>query len=259
MARRNESAAELLILCPWWVSVGLAAAVFVFLGHLQPPFSTLAWPATLLLLFLGFASGMRSLTSAMLFKRSVDLDALKALSWKEFEDVVAEFYRREGYEVREQLGGGADGGVDLSLARAGERFLVQCKRWKGKQVPVQTVRELFGVMAAERADAGILITTSSFTREAKQFAAGKRIELIDGLALVEAVNTVQRSQNGTSRPPESETSKEASSHERGADPSCPKCGESMVRRTARRGRNAGSDFWGCSGFPGCRGTISIRL
>ncbi|WP_269218885.1 helix-hairpin-helix domain-containing protein [Brevundimonas vesicularis] len=36
--------------------------------------------------------------------------------------------------------------------------------------------------------------------------------------------------------------------------SCPKCGSRMIRRTARRGRNAGGPFWGCSRYPRCRGT-----
>ena len=33
---------------------------------------------------------------------------------------------------------------------------------------------------------------------------------------------------------------------------CPKCGSPMVRRTAKRGPNAGNEFWGCSEFPKCR-------
>lgn len=33
---------------------------------------------------------------------------------------------------------------------------------------------------------------------------------------------------------------------------CPKCGSMMVLRTAKRGRNAGDQFWGCSGYPQCR-------
>lgn len=37
-------------------------------------------------------------------------------------------------------------------------------------------------------------------------------------------------------------------------PTCPSCGSRMVRRTARRGRSAGSQFWGCSQYPRCRGT-----
>jgi hypothetical protein len=35
---------------------------------------------------------------------------------------------------------------------------------------------------------------------------------------------------------------------------CPQCGSAMVLRTAKTGANAGSQFWGCSQFPGCRGT-----
>ena len=37
-------------------------------------------------------------------------------------------------------------------------------------------------------------------------------------------------------------------------PSCPICSKAMVKRTARKGPNAGQTFWGCSGYPSCRGT-----
>lgn len=40
-------------------------------------------------------------------------------------------------------------------------------------------------------------------------------------------------------------------------PSCPRCGRGMIRRLARRGRNRGNYFWGCSRYPSCRGTRSI--
>lgn len=40
-------------------------------------------------------------------------------------------------------------------------------------------------------------------------------------------------------------------------PSCPRCGAGMVCRTARRGRNAGNQFWGCSQYPRCKGTRNI--
>lgn len=38
---------------------------------------------------------------------------------------------------------------------------------------------------------------------------------------------------------------------------CPTCGGRMVKRLARRGRNAGDYFWGCAAYPRCRGTRSI--
>lgn len=40
-------------------------------------------------------------------------------------------------------------------------------------------------------------------------------------------------------------------------PSCPRCGNTMVLRTANRGENRGNQFWGCSGYPGCREIVQL--
>jgi restriction system protein len=40
-------------------------------------------------------------------------------------------------------------------------------------------------------------------------------------------------------------------------PPCPACGKAMVLRTARNGAQRGSQFWGCSGYPECRGTREL--
>jgi len=37
--------------------------------------------------------------------------------------------------------------------------------------------------------------------------------------------------------------------------SCPKCGSAMVKRVAKKGSNAGNEFWGCSTFPKCRAVV----
>src|SRR5690606_14662100 len=58
------------------------------------------------------------------------------LSWSEFEGLVADFFRRQGYDVRESTPG-PDGGVDLDLRRNGERHLVQCKNWSERPVGVK--------------------------------------------------------------------------------------------------------------------------
>ena len=41
-------------------------------------------------------------------------------------------------------------------------------------------------------------------------------------------------------------------------PKCPCCGNQMIKRTATKGKKAGSDFWGCSNFPKCRGVVAIH-
>lgn len=40
-------------------------------------------------------------------------------------------------------------------------------------------------------------------------------------------------------------------------PACPACGKMMVLRTARKGKHAGSQFWGCAGYPDCKGTRAL--
>ncbi|HHU13701.1 MAG: four helix bundle suffix domain-containing protein [Kiritimatiellae bacterium] len=50
---------------------------------------------------------------------------------------------------------------------------------------------------------------------------------------------------------------EARAQQQGA-PVCPDCGKPMARRKAKSGKNAGQAFWGCTGYPECRGVREIR-
>lgn len=108
--------------------------------------------------------------------------AIRSLPWHEFEVMVGEAFRRQGYSVAETKKG-PDGGVDLVLRMDGELFLVQCKAWKAYKVSVQVVRELYGVMAAQGAAGGFVVTTGVFTSEASKFAKGTNVQLIDGKSL----------------------------------------------------------------------------
>ncbi len=40
-------------------------------------------------------------------------------------------------------------------------------------------------------------------------------------------------------------------------PACPECGKTMRKRLAKAGKNAGKPFWGCPGFPACKGTREV--
>ncbi|MHB1014415.1 MAG: topoisomerase DNA-binding C4 zinc finger domain-containing protein [Desulfurivibrionaceae bacterium] len=41
-------------------------------------------------------------------------------------------------------------------------------------------------------------------------------------------------------------------------PLCPKCNNPMVKRTAKKGANAGKEFWGCSQYPRCKSVLAIK-
>jgi restriction system protein len=203
--------------------------------------------APLPLLFFGiFAAGSFwvSRHRRRLIDSQTSLESLRNTPWKQFEFLVAESYRRQGYQVEFSLGRGADGGVDLTLRREGRTSLVQCKQWKVFSVGAPVIREMFGLMTAENADEAIIVTSGKFTRDAQDFAAGKPIRLIDGPQLLTLVQSVQ-TQPADTAPPSAVV---------GADTACPSCGQPMVLRTSKRGANAGNQFWGCSTYPACKGT-----
>ncbi|MGA2175098.1 MAG: restriction endonuclease [Verrucomicrobiota bacterium] len=197
-------------------------------------------------------------------RQHLDIDWLNRLSWQDFERQVAEVHRHHGYRVAETGGGGPDGGVDLRLQRDGMTSIVQCKRWKTYQVGVKPVRELFGVMAAEKADRAIFITSGICTDEAVRFAQGKPIELVDGAQLAEMLRRVQSMMKQASAPSESTTSMPTQislPDTAPARPKFPRCGSDMVLRRARTGQHAGREFWGCSTFAEtkCAGIRDVEL
>ena len=182
-------------------------------------------------------------------------DALDGITWQEFEVLVGEAFRLQGYQVTESGGGGADGGVDLVLRKSGEKFLVQCKQWKAFSVGVAVVRELYGVMAASGAVGGFVVTSGRFTEEAKTFAAGRNVSLVDGPALHALIRKAQTVRGSGDKSPRKAEAAVVSNPV--APPACPFCAKPMVLRTAKRGGTQGSSFWGCSTFPVCRGTRQI--
>jgi restriction system protein len=113
-----------------------------------------------------------------------DFGALNRLGWREFERLAASHLQRLGYKVRLHGGSGGDGGIDLIASRRGQRYIVQCKHWRGKRVGVRIVREMFGVMHAEKADGVVIVSSGRFTREAQAFADQNRIVLINGRDLI---------------------------------------------------------------------------
>jgi restriction system protein len=178
-------------------------------------------------------------------------DALDGISWQEFEILVGEAFRLQGYQVAETGGAGPDGGVDLVLRKGGEKFLVQCKQWKAFTVGVTIVRELYGVMAANGAAGGFVVTSGRFTDEAKTFAQGRNVTLMDGPALLKLIQQAKAARMAGSKDPSTPMPARPKAV---IQPLCPSCSKPMVRRTARKGGAAGNTFWGCVDFPACRGT-----
>jgi restriction system protein len=112
----------------------------------------------------------------------VDLEQLRALSPKEFEEFVAILFRNKGYRVM-MRGRSGDRGVDLELMKPdGKRAIVQCKRYRRKIGP-EIARELYGTLLHEKAAHAFLVTTAGISDATRTWARGKSMTLIDGPTL----------------------------------------------------------------------------
>ncbi len=284
MAQKKRSPAEhlmdLVALLPWWVGIALALLAYVVLHHiasqpmvtsLQPGQAGAAIVRTashalasvgqyvlplVCLAGAGMSAWRRRERKQLLDNtvRSDAADALDGMSWQQFERLVGEGYRQQGYRVAETGGGGADGGIDLVLSKDGEKQLVQCKQWRAFRVGVDVVRELYGVMAAKGAAGGFVVTSGRFTDEARDFANGRNVQLIDGPKLRALLKRAKESQDRSAAQSVRRTSESPAAT---APPSCPVCTKTMTLRTAKRGAKAGNEFWGCSAYPSCKGTRPI--
>ena len=260
MPRRQESLLDDLANMHWSVSVVLSVIAYVGLAVVLPQYcagdscgvvvrplvsalSTFAPFIALALLVPALLSALRARKQRRLLDRQQDLESIRKLDWKDFERLLGEYYRRRDFRVEENRQGGADGGVDLRLWNRDGLHVVQCKQWLARQVGVPIVRELFGVMVDEGAYSGSVVTSRTFTKEAKQFAEGKRMELVDGARLVPMIMEVSRGKGARSHPINTPSSED--------DTECPRCGAPLVLKTARRGRHKGSEFYGCSSYPKC--------
>jgi hypothetical protein len=124
-----------------------------------------------------------------------DPNELRMASKSEFESLAAEVFARRGFEV-DLFRDIKDDGIDfLAIKGDGNEnhiFCVQCKHpdLEKKNVPVATIREIFGVANAFDIENCMVVTSTDFSNEAKRFAAMKedRITLVNKMQLTRWLN-----------------------------------------------------------------------
>ncbi|MYB93766.1 restriction endonuclease, partial [Candidatus Poribacteria bacterium] len=120
------------------------------------------------------------------------LQQIKANTPAFFENLVIDLLVEMGYggsrEDAEAVGRSGDGGIDgiINQDRLGlDVVYIQAKRWKNN-VGAPEIASFAGALAGQSANKGIFITTSDFTKAAKDYdAAGFKIILIDGKRLAQ--------------------------------------------------------------------------
>ena len=208
-------------------------------------FATLAWLALGICWLAALVSFIGQHKRKQLLDTQTGIGSLRGMSWREFEMLVGEAFRRQGYRIEETGLGGADGGIDLLLRKDGKTTLVQCKQWRNQRVDVKIVREMYGLLNHHAADAVKIVSVGEYTDDARRFAQGKPIELVSGDELLTLVRHVQTAQTSFA------TDALVPAPTSASTPECPKCGAVMLKRENRSTKQA---FWGCPNYPKCRGT-----
>jgi restriction system protein len=181
-------------------------------------------------------------------EESKSLSNIEKLSWKEFMEYIMLLFKKLGYTL-EGESGSRDEGFDLKVKRDGRLSLIRCKKYYVRKVPLSMLNEFYDAMSNEPGlHKGYFITTGFFSREAWRFASDKQIDLIDRFRLMDFVRTAESI----------DAAQEMSSIQDNLKRTiytCPMCGAHMELRTVKNDSESSIQFWGCSTYPACKGTL----
>jgi len=102
-------------------------------------------------------------------------DTLYTMDPRDFEKMIAFLFQKNGFEVA-LTSQTRDGGFDVfavhKVLGISFKWLIECKRYAfGRNVSVDVARKLLGVLVSEQTNRGLIITTSDFTPDARDFAS----------------------------------------------------------------------------------------
>ncbi len=224
MAKRTKGGFEQIAAMPWWLGIliGLIGYVVIrhgigwYLASSQNPvlsgmgrtlangaYAPFAWMLLIACWLAALASFIGRGRRRQLLDNQTGIDTLRQMTWRQFEQLTGEAFRRQGYAIEETGLVGADGGIDLILRKSGQITLVQCKQWQNRQVGVKVVREMYGLLVHHKAAAVKIVALGDYTPDAHRFAQDKPIELIHGGELIATVRTLQTTKGRATGPMDS--------------------------------------------------------
>jgi restriction system protein len=165
----------------WWVSFA-AAGVMVLLARLILPtaYEVYALFAAIPLVVVGAVAAWRQLRAPSAARVAKTHASVSAMAWPQFAAALEAGFGRDGYEVTRVPGPAAD----FVLLKEGRVTLVSGKRWKAARTGIEPLRDLQAAMVARDAPAGLYVALGELTDNARSYAAGHHIDVLqaDGLA-----------------------------------------------------------------------------
>lgn len=177
-----------LLRSPWWISFVVAGLVAMVARLLLPDdLVGVGMLAGFPFAVIGCITAVRQWQAPSAAMVESTMQAVSAMSWREFSGVMEEGFRREGYLVKALPGPVAD----LAVAKVGSHALVSCKRWKVAKPGVEHLRELVAaVQAHDEARQAIYVTIGQLSSNAQQFATENGIRVLQGPALAQLLKGI---------------------------------------------------------------------
>jgi restriction system protein len=177
---RSELAPETLIVRNIWLPWIWALLAFLLWAFVFQDFATacVAIPSLVALITFHLLASRGSAEERLLGRmKGFPIEAVDHMSGHDFEEHLAYFFERYGYRVqRTSLTG--DYGADLVLEGPEGRVVVQLKRRQAK-IGLTAVQEAHGARARYKANKAMVVTNSSYTRQAMELAESCSVELRD--------------------------------------------------------------------------------
>jgi restriction system protein len=205
--RKDLNFFDFLAQVPWWISVSLSASFYLFFQFGIPYFENqgslvndahvslgpvFAPVIALALLAPATFSFLKSSKQKKLHDLREDIREIQELSWPELKEQVANAYGKAGYLIMDSDPYISDPSIDLVMRKSANLYLLQSRYWRNRKVSLREVKKLSALMHEKQASGIFLLTTGIFTKNARRFAIGRPINLIDGIQLVELLDSIKQ-------------------------------------------------------------------
>jgi restriction system protein len=182
------------------------------------------------------------------------LEQMKNMDWREFEKFIAFVFQKKWFKAKERKWRN-DWGIDVDATKNGEKYGIQCKKWKEYKIWVVELRAFVWAIDWEwRNVKWIYITTSKLTIEAEKYLqkVEDRVELWDASNLEEYIKEYT---TWIKFPVEENNTQENHNTKK---ITCEKCWWEMIIKEAQKWNYKWKKFYWCSNFPKCKNIINIK-
>lgn len=172
----ENSLFAVLLRSSWWISFAIAIVLAVGARLALPAaYATYAPFMAFPFVITGVMAAWKQWKRPSVARVAATLEAIGAMSWREFSGLLEQAFQRNGHVVSR-----GSGAVDLTLAKGGRTTVVACKRWKAASHGLEALRELEAARRTQDAHEAIYVAAGAISDNARRFAVDHGVALMQG-------------------------------------------------------------------------------